>query len=109
MPGPYGEKRNSLDFSIKQEVIKHKEEGQGNSAISRALGLSESTVRTIWEMKDGIKASVKAYGISQCDDRKCVWDEKFIKMEKFFALWIDRKEKEGRSVDRKKYKKGELP
>ena len=27
----------------------------------------------------------------------------------FLALWIDRKEKGGSSVDRKKWKKGELP
>ena len=101
-PGPHGEKRKSLDFSIKQEVIKRKEEGQGDSAIGRALGLNESTVKTIWKKKDEIKALVKAYGTSQCHDCKCVWNEKLIKMERFLALSIDRKEKEGSSVDRKK-------
>ena len=70
MPKPHAGKRKSLDFSIKQEVVKHKEEGQGNSAIGRALGLSESTVRTIWKKKDEIKASVKAYGTSQIDNCK---------------------------------------
>ena len=55
-------------------------------------------MRTIWKKINEIKAFVKAYGISQCDDRKCVWDEKFIKIERFLALWIDRKEKEGNSV-----------
>ena len=77
MPGPHGGKQKSLGFSFKQEVMKRKEEGQGNSAI----GLSESTVRTVWKKKDEIKAFVKAYGTSQCDDRKWEWDEKLIKME----------------------------
>ena len=100
MPKPHAGKRKSLDFSIKQEVVKRKEEGQGNSAIGRALGLSESTVRTIWKKKDEIKASVKAYSSSQTDNCKHVWDEKLIKMERFLALWIERKEKEGSSVDK---------
>ena len=51
MPGPHAGKHKSLDFSIKQEVIKRKEESQDNSAIGRALGLSESTVRAIWKNK----------------------------------------------------------
>ena len=51
MLGPHAGKGMSLDFSIKQEVIKRKEEGQGNSAIGRALGLSESTVRTTWKKR----------------------------------------------------------
>ena len=72
---PHGGKHKSLGFSTKQEVIKHKEEGQGNSAVSYILGLSESTVRTIWKKKDEIKVSFKAYGTSQCDDCKRVWDE----------------------------------
>ena len=36
---------------------------KGNSAIGRALGLNESTVRTKWKKKGEIKASVKAYGL----------------------------------------------
>ena len=66
-------------------------------------------MRTIWKKKDEIKASVKAYETSQCDDHKCTRNEKLIKMERFLVLWIDREEKEGSSVDRKKWKKGELP
>ena len=105
MPGPHAGKRKSLDLSIKQEVVKRKKEGQGNSAIGRALGLSESTVRTILKKKkDEIKASVKAYGTSQIDDRKRAWDDKLIKMERFLALWIDRKEKEGNSVNKHQIK-----
>ena len=104
MPKPHAGKRKLLDFSIKQEVVKRKEEGQGNSAIGRALGLSESTVRTIWKKKDEIKASVKAYGTSQIDNRKRAWDEKLMKMERFLALWIERKEKEGSSVDKRQIK-----
>ena len=80
MLGPHAGKGMSLDFSIKQEVIKCKEEGQGNSAIGCTLGLSESTVSTIWKTIDEIKESVKAYGTSQIDDRKRAWDEKLIKI-----------------------------
>lgn len=43
MLGPHGVKHKSLDFIIKQEVIKCKENGQGKSAIGCALGLSEFT------------------------------------------------------------------
>ena len=50
-------------------------------------------MKTIWKKKDEIKAFVKVYGTSQCDDCKHVWDEKLIKMERFLALWIDMKEK----------------
>ncbi|XP_045122673.1 tigger transposable element-derived protein 1-like [Portunus trituberculatus] len=104
MPKLHARKCKSLDFSIKQGVVKRKEEGQGNSAIGRALDLSESTVRTIWKKKDEIKASVKVYGTSQIDNRKRAWDEKLIKMERFLALWIERKDKEGSSVDKRQIK-----
>lgn len=104
MPGPHSGKRKSLNFTIKMEVVRLKEEGQGNSAIGRALGLSESTVRTIWKIRDEIKASVKAYGPSQIDGRKRAWDNKLIKMERLLTLWIDKKEKDGTSVDKLKIK-----
>ncbi|KAK3875317.1 hypothetical protein Pcinc_019811 [Petrolisthes cinctipes] len=72
-----------------------KEKGEGNSAIGRDLGLSESSVRTIWRKRDEIRASIKAYGVSKIDSRKQAPDSKVIKMERYLNAWISKKEREG--------------
>ena len=48
MPGRASMKRNAIFFDIKKEVIARKQKGEGNTAIGRDLGLSQSNVRTIW-------------------------------------------------------------
>lgn len=83
MPGPHSGKRKAIGLYVKRDVIKRKERGQGNSAIGRALGLSESTVRTIWKNKSEILRSIKAYGITKLDTRKRTCDERVIKMERY--------------------------
>lgn len=42
----------------------------------------------------------KAYGSAKLDSRKCTRDEKVVKMERFLALWINRKERESGSLDK---------
>lgn len=37
-----------MTHTTKMEVIQRKEEGQGDTATGRAIGLAESTVMTIW-------------------------------------------------------------
>lgn len=101
MPGPHSGKRKAIGLDVKRDVIKRKEEGQGNSAIGRALGLSESTVRTIWKNKSEILRSIKAYGITKLDTRKRTRDERVIKMERYLEMWINRKEREGSAIDKR--------
>ena len=48
MPGRASTKRKAISFDIKKKVIAWKERGEGNTAIECDLGLSESSVRTIW-------------------------------------------------------------
>ena len=60
MPGRASTKRKAISFDIKKEVIARKEKGEGNTAIGRDLGLSESSVRVTWRKRDQIHASVKA-------------------------------------------------
>ena len=48
MPGHTSTKQKAISFDIKKEVIAQKEKREGNTAIVRDLGLSGSSVRTIW-------------------------------------------------------------
>ena len=48
MPGCASTKWKSISFDIEKEFIAQKENGEGNIAMGRDLGLSESSVRTIW-------------------------------------------------------------
>ena len=41
-------RNKAISFDIKKEIIPWKEKGEGNTAIGRDLGLSESSVRIIW-------------------------------------------------------------
>ena len=52
--------RKPLTLETKLDVIRRKEKGQKNCDICRALGLPESTVRTILSKKDGIVKCAKA-------------------------------------------------
>ena len=62
-------RKKLLTHAIKLEIIKKKEDGKGNTAIGREMGLSESTVRTVWKNREAIKKTVKAYGASALDGR----------------------------------------
>ncbi|KAK3890069.1 hypothetical protein Pcinc_005984 [Petrolisthes cinctipes] len=101
MPGRAFTKRKAISFDIKKEVISRKEKGEGNSAIGRDLGLSESSVRTIWRKRDEIRASIKAYGASKIDSRKRAPDSKVIKMERYLNAWVSKKKREGVPVNKK--------
>ena len=47
VPGRASTKQKAISFDIKKEVIAWKEKEEGNTAIGRDLGLSESSVRTV--------------------------------------------------------------
>lgn len=56
-------RKNRLSNTLKMEVIRKKEEGMGNTAIGREMGLAESTVRSIWKSRDAIKKTAKMDGV----------------------------------------------
>ena len=45
-------KKKLLTHSIKLDIIKKKEQGMGNTAIGREMGLSQSTVHTVWKNRE---------------------------------------------------------
>ena len=93
--------RTPLTLELKLDVIKRKERGMRNCDICRALGLPESTVRTILLKKDAIVKCVKAYGSSSLDNRKTSNSVQLVKTERYLALWVDRRESEGADLDKK--------
>ena len=93
-------KRKTITLEVKREVIRRKDAGEGNSAIGRVLGLHEATVRTIYRKREDILKSVKAYGSSSFDDRKRV-NPTLVKMERYLAIFISRKESEGVPIDKR--------
>ena len=96
-------KRKSISLQVKREVIKRKEEGQGNSAIGHAMNLHEATIRTIWKKREEILKMYESYGASGVDSRKYASSvsKELVKMERYLALWINRKEGEGVTLDKK--------
>ena len=93
--------RKSITLDIKLDVIKRKEKGQKNCDIVRVLGLPESTVRTIWSKRADILACAKAYGSSDFDSWKTSDQIQLVKTERYLALWVDRREREGADLDKK--------
>lgn len=101
MSGRQPLKRKSLTLEMKLEVIKKKEQGWGNTKIGRAMGLRESTVRTILKQKEQIEKLKKSYGASKVDERKRKTSAEIVAMERYLSIWINRKESEGVPLDKK--------
>ena len=78
--------RRCLTLDTKVDVIRRKERGHKNCDICRALGLPESTVRTILVNKNDIMKCVKAYESSGFDNRKTSDQVQLVKTERFFSL-----------------------
>ncbi|KAK4327563.1 hypothetical protein Pmani_001970 [Petrolisthes manimaculis] len=100
-PNPCTRKNKAITLKVKLEVIKRKEDGQGNSDIGRNMNLGESTVRCIWKKKDEIRKAVKAYGGGSVDDRKRVNDRRVVKMEQYLASWISDRESQSIPLTKK--------
>ena len=96
-------KRKYLTLSEKKDIIRRRDEGQGARAIGRVLGLNESTIRRIYSQKTAILKSCKAYGPTAPDSRSkanCV----LVKVERYLASWLGRKESENVPVDKRQIK-----
>lgn len=95
-------KRKNIPLDVKREVIRKKDAGMGNSAIGREMGLSESTVRTIYKCKDDILKCIEAYGTSKLDGRVIAHaNAELVKTERYLVLWVNRKESEGVPLDKR--------
>ncbi|MEL7079620.1 MAG: hypothetical protein AAGM46_27430, partial [Cyanobacteria bacterium J06582_2] len=104
--GPKGKKR-FLDHEQKLKVIKLHDEGKGGRAIGRIMGMNESSVRRILSKKDELLKSAQAYGCSGFDSRSRP-SHLMVKMERYLALYLSRKESEGVPVDKKQIKEKAL-
>ena len=93
--------RKVISIETKMEVIRRKDKGQKNCFIGRAMGLAESTVRTILGKRADIEKCYKAYGCSGFDNRKFSDSVLLVKTERFLTLFIARKDKEGVPLDKK--------
>ena len=63
MPGHASTKRKAIFFDIKRKIIAQKEKEEGNTAIGRDLGLSESNVRIICVLGGKLPPSFVQYVI----------------------------------------------
>ena len=67
--------------------------------IGRAVGLAESTVRTIWANREKIEKMKKCYGAAPLDKRSRAHDPAMVLMERYLAEHIRRKIEEGVAID----------
>ena len=89
MPGRGESKRKNITLAVKREVIRRKDGGMGNSAIGRAMGLGESTVRCILKKCDEILKCIDVHRSSATDGRmRSYVCSELVKTECFLALWI---------------------
>lgn len=86
-------KRRSITLKEKLEVIKRFERNERTCDIVRATGIKESTLRTIRDNAERIKASVIA-GASLSASKSVRMRSKIIeKMEKILTVWLKKQTK----------------
>ena len=95
--GPY---KRQLTLKEKTEVIAKIDAGASKSATARALGLNESTIRTIYSQKDKILATVKAAGPDGASARKRTRPEARVRMEQLLETYVRRQETKAISLSR---------
>lgn len=92
-------KNKFISHELKLDVIERKKKGEGNSMIGRAVGLAESTVRTIWANREKIEKMKKCYGAAPLDKRSRAHDPAMVLMERYLAEHIRRKIEGGVAID----------
>ena len=90
--------RKSLTLEVKMEVVKRYERGESTSCIRTAMGLSESTCRTIRGNSAKIKASVQAGAPLTASRSSYARSTVMERMEKMLAVWIQAKNKKHSNI-----------
>ena len=90
--------RKSITIKQKVDIIQWYERGETTSAIRLALGLPESTLRTIRKDKEKILAAFKA-GTGSSATRVSSGQSTFmVCLEKMLVTWMDHRKRQGQSV-----------
>ena len=90
--------RKTITVEQKVDVIRRYERGESTAAIKLALGLPESTLRTIRKDKDKIMAAFKA-GTGGSSSRVSSGQSTFmVRLEKMIVTWMDHRKRQGLSV-----------
>lgn len=86
-------KRQSLTLEQKMDILDRYEQGQKTSVICHALGLNESTVRTIRDNADKVRESVEAGASSSMQRTPYIRSSAMARMEKMLSVWIEHQNK----------------
>ena len=95
---PAAKKRKTITIEQKVHIIRRYERGESTNAIRLALGLPESTLRTIRKDKDKSMAAFKA-GTGVSASRVSSGQPEFmVRLEKMLVTWMDHRKRQGLSV-----------
>ena len=98
--------KKMMTLETKLKILKLKDEGKRNIDIVNELGVGESAVRKILQKRDEIKQTAKLYGGGNFDKRSITSKKNnaLIRMERYLAHYVRRKEKEGVPLDGRQIK-----
>ena len=98
--------KKMMTLETKLKILKLKDEGKRNIDTVNELGVGESAVRKILQKRDEIKQAAKLYGGGNFDKRSITSKKNnaLIRMERYLAQYVRRKEKEGVPLDGRQIK-----
>ena len=98
--------KKMMTLETKLKILKLKDEGKRNIDIVNELGVGESAVRKILQKRDEIKQAAKLYGGGNFDKRSITSKKNnaLIRMERYLAQYVRRKDKEGVPLDGRQIK-----
>ncbi|CAK9814436.1 Putative CENPB DNA-binding domain-containing protein 1 [Anthophora quadrimaculata] len=82
-------KRKSMSLDMKMRILNRLEEGEKPTAIAKAYGINESTVRTIKKRKESIRSSVASGTLSSSQCSSYTRNPIIENMEKALMIWMD--------------------
>ncbi|CAK9807583.1 Putative CENPB DNA-binding domain-containing protein 1 [Anthophora plagiata] len=82
-------KRKSMSLDMKMRILNQLEKGEKPTAIAKAYGINESTVRTIKKRKESIRSSVASGTLSSSQCSSYTRNPVIENMEKALMIWMD--------------------
>nr|XP_031830839.1 tigger transposable element-derived protein 1-like isoform X2 [Nomia melanderi] len=82
-------KRKSISLDMKMKILNQLEEGEKPSAIAKAYGINESTVRTVKKRKENIKSSVASGTLTSSQCSSYTRNPVIENMEKALMIWME--------------------